>query len=69
MTEGTKHSTATRMDLEGFVLMKSDRERQIPHSITYMWNLNKLVNITKKKQIQIQRTNLWVLLGRGGWST
>ena len=31
---------------------KSDRERQIPYDITYMWNpkYNKLVNVTKKKQ-------------------
>ena len=57
MTEVTKHSTATWMDLEGFMLMKSDRERQIPHGIIYIWNLNKLFNTTKKKQIQIQRTN------------
>ena len=42
---------ATWMDLEG-------TERQILYDITYMWNLkqyNKLVNITKKKQIHIYR--------------
>ena len=29
----------TWMDLEIIILSKSDRERQIPHDITYMWNL------------------------------
>ena len=30
---------ATWMQLEIFILSKSDRERQIPYNITYMWNL------------------------------
>ena len=30
---------ATQMDLEIIILSKSDRERQIPNDITYMWNL------------------------------
>ena len=30
---------ATRMDLEIIILSKSERERQIPYDITYMWNL------------------------------
>ena len=43
------------MDLEDMEIWnKSDRERQILYAVTYMWNLkkcNKLVNITKQKQI------------------
>ena len=33
--------TATWMDLEIVIVseVKSERERQIPHDITYMWNL------------------------------
>ena len=31
--------TAMWMDLEIIVLSKSERERQIPYGITYMWNL------------------------------
>ena len=27
------------MDLEIIILTKSERERQIPYDITYMWNL------------------------------
>ena len=30
---------ATWMDLEIIILSKSERERQIPYDITYMWNL------------------------------
>ena len=29
------------MDLEIIILSKSERERQIPYNITYMWNLTK----------------------------
>ena len=44
--------------------MKSNRERQIPHEIIYMWKLK------KKKKIQMnlytkQKTNLW--LPKGKW--
>ena len=38
--------SATWTDLEIFVLSKSDTKRQIPHEITYMWNLIK--NDTKE---------------------
>ena len=30
---------ATWMDLEMIILSKSDRERQIPYDVIYMWNL------------------------------
>ena len=51
---------ATWMDLEDIMLseVKSDRERQILQDITHMCNLkkdNKLVNITKNKQIHRYR--------------
>ena len=32
---------ATWVNLEIIILSQSERERQIPHSITCMWNLNK----------------------------
>ena len=37
---------ATWMDLEGTMAskIKSDRERQIPYGITYMWNLKNTTN-------------------------
>ena len=37
---------ATWMDLEIIILneVKSERERQIPYDITYMWNLNYDIN-------------------------
>ena len=36
---------ATWMDLEIIILSKSDRERQIPNDITYMWNLKYSTNV------------------------
>ena len=42
---------ATWMDLEGIMLMKQVRQRQIPHDITYIIEseqYNKLLIITKK---------------------
>ena len=37
---------ATRMGLEIIILseVKSEKERQIPHDITYMWNLKYCAN-------------------------
>ena len=32
--------TITWMDVEGIMLSKSDKERQIPYDIIYMWNIN-----------------------------
>ena len=46
--------TATWMQLEIIILSKSDRERQMPYDITYMWNLkydtNKLTYWRRKWQ-------------------
>ena len=42
----------TWMDLEGIMLNKLDREKQIPNDFTYMWNLNK-----QNKQISKTETN------------
>ena len=43
--------------------MKSERERQIPYDITYMWNLkydtNEIIYETETES-QIYRTNLWL---------
>ena len=36
---------ATWMNLEIIILSKSDRERQISHDITYMWNLKKMIQV------------------------
>ena len=42
---------ATWMDLEIIILSKSDRERQIPYDISYMWNLKYDSNeLNSKKQ-------------------
>ena len=62
---------ATWMDLEIIILneVKSERERQIPYDITYMWNLNYDINqfIYKiEMDSQAQRTDLWLPKGRGG---
>ena len=60
---------ATWMDLEIIILSKSERERQIPYDITYMWNLkydtNELIYETET-DLQIERTDLWLPRGRGG---
>ena len=49
--------------------MKSERERQIPYDITYMWNLKYDTNkhtYETKTDSQIQRTVLWLTRGKGG---
>ena len=56
---------ATWMDLEIIILseVKSERERQIPHDITYMCNLkydtNELI-YKAETDSQTQKTNLWI---------
>ena len=51
--------------------MKSERERQIPYDITYMWNLKYDTNKPiYKTDSQTYRTNLWLPKGWGvgeGW--
>ena len=53
--------------------VKSEREGQIPHDITYMWNLKCCINefiYKTETNSQIQRTDL-LLRGRGevvGWT-
>ena len=63
------------MQLEIIILseVKSERERQIPYDITYMWNLkydtNELIYETETDS-RTQRTDLWLPRGRGvrdGW--
>ena len=48
---------------------KSERKRQIPYDITYMWNLkydtNELICETETDS-QTQRIDLWLPRGRGG---
>ena len=47
---------------------KSERDRQIPYDVTYMWNVkfdtNKLISETEIDS-QAQRTDLWL---QGRWS-
>ena len=47
---------------------KSERERQIPYGITYMWNLkydtNELI-YERETDSQTQRTDLWLPRARG----
>ena len=48
----------------------SERERQIPYDITYMWNLKYDTNehiYETKADSQIQRTYLWLPKWREGW--
>ena len=47
---------------------KSERERQIPCDITYMWNLKHDANSLsmRQKYTHIQRTDLWLPRGREG---
>ena len=62
---------ATWMDLEIIILsaIKSERERQIPYDIAYLWNLKYDTNeFIYKTEIdsQIQKTNLQLPKGKGG---
>ena len=58
---------ATWLEPEIIILSKSERERQIPYDITYMWNLKydtyEPIYETETDS-QIQRTDLWVPRGR-----
>ena len=54
--------------------MKWDRERQISYDITFMWNLKKGTDelICKIEIENIDKTNLWLLEGKGegiNWET
>ena len=54
------------MDLEIIILSQSDRERQIPYKITYMWNLIQMKQknlFTKQKQTRSFDTKLMVTKG------
>ena len=44
---------------------KSDRERQIPYDMTYMWNLKYRMNKhIYKTDSQTERPDLWLARGR-----
>ena len=63
---------ATWMDLEIIILseVKSERERQIPYDIPYMWNLKQDTNelfYKTETDSQTQKANLWLPKGKGGW--
>ena len=48
---------STWMDLE-IIILNEVRERQIPHDVTYMWNLKKMIQMnlfTKLKQTENKR--------------
>ena len=54
---------ATWMDLDVITLSKSERQRQIPYEITYMWNLKyKQMDISTKQQQN--DLNMWVPRGK-----
>ena len=53
------------MDLEGTMLIEmSDKERQIPNYLTYMWNLKKT---NKKRPKLIDRESRLVVARGRGW--
>ena len=58
---------ATWMQPEILILSKSNRERQIPHDITYMWNLKYGTNepiYRTEIDSQTWRIDLWLPRGR-----
>ena len=60
----------TWMDLQIIILSEvSQKEKEIPYDITYMWNpkygTNELICETEKDS-QTQRTDLWLARGRRG---
>ena len=58
---------ATWMELEIIILSKSEREREIPYDITYMWNLKYNTNeYIYETDSQIQKTDLRLAKGGGG---
>ena len=62
----------TWVDPEIIILSKSERERQIPYDITYMWNLkydtNNADELIYKTETDSQtwKTSLWLPKGKGG---
>ena len=62
------------MQLESFILSKSERERQIPYDISCMWNLKYGTNepiYRTETDSQTYGTDLWLLRGREegvGWT-
>jgi len=60
-------SAAIWMQLEIIILSQSERERQIPCDITYMWNLKYDTNepSMKQKQTHRHRVDWWMPRGRG----
>jgi len=57
--------STTWIDLESITLNEI-RERQMLHGITYKWILkNKQTSEYNKKETDTQRTNYWLLVGRG----
>ena len=61
------HFAATWMDLEIFILTKSERERHISYDILYMWKLKRNDTnefITKQKQTHRLRKQTWLPKGK-----
>ena len=62
-------SAATWMEPETLILSEmSERERQIPYNITYIWNVIHGTNepiYRKETNSQTWRTDLWLPRGRG----
>ena len=60
------------MELETLTLSEmSERQRQIPYDITYIWNLNEQMNLSTEKKIIDMENRLVVAKGKGeavGWT-
>ena len=59
---------ATGMQLETLILSEVRREKQIPHDITYMWNLTYGTNepiYRKETNLWTWKTDLWLPRKRG----
>ena len=55
------------MELETLILSEmSERQRQIPYDITYIWNLNEQMNLSTEKKVMDLENRLVVAKGEGG---
>ena len=55
----------TWIDLEGIMLSKPVRERQIPYNFTYMWNVKNDINKQNRNRLIDTENRLMVSEGNG----
>ena len=58
------------MDLKIIILTRTDRERQIPYDITYIWNLIKMIEkdyLYNRNKLTDFKSKLIVTRGDMGW--